>query len=72
MQLTRSGDYALRTMIQLASENSDKIVPINHISSKWNIPEKFLRKIVPILMHSGFIRSFRGNGGGIQMAISAD
>jgi len=72
VQLTMSSDYALRAMLQIASENSDKIVSINQISRKWNIPEKFLRKIIPVLAQSGFIRSFRGNGGGVQLAIPAD
>jgi len=72
MQITLMGDYALRTMLQMAVESEDSIIPIQKISAWWQIPEKFLRKIIPLLVQSGLIRTFRGNKGGIQIAKSAD
>ena len=67
-----SGEYAIRAMLHLAAENSNKNVHIQDISKKWNIPENFLRKIIPLLAKAGLIMSVRGSGGGIKLAKSAN
>lgn len=68
MQVTMSSDYALRTLMQIAREGKDVVIPIRFISREWQIPEKYLRKIVPLLARAGLIHSHRGNGGGISLA----
>jgi len=65
MQLTLAGEYAIRTMIHLAEKEGFGVVHINEISRDQNIPEKFLRKIIPLLVSAGLIKSRKGNGGGI-------
>ncbi len=65
MQLTLAGEYAIRTMIHLAENDGREVITIQEISEKQNIPEKFLRKIIPKLSESGLIKTYRGNGGGI-------
>jgi len=67
MQLTLTGEYAIRAMIHLASGKDDSIFRISEISYVNNIPEKFLRKIIPQLSNAGLIRSQRGIGGGIKL-----
>jgi Rrf2 family transcriptional regulator, iron-sulfur cluster assembly transcription factor len=67
MQLTLTGEYAIRAMIHLASRKDDSIFRISEISYVNNIPEKFLRKIIPQLSNAGLIRSQRGIGGGIKL-----
>ena len=67
MQLTLTGEYAIRAMIHLASGNDGSIYQIAEISSANKIPEKFLRKIIPQLSSSGLINSQRGIGGGIKL-----
>ena len=67
MQLTLTGEYALRAMIHLASGKDDSIFRISEISGTNNIPEKFLRKIIPQLSNAGLINSQRGIGGGIKL-----
>lgn len=71
MQLTLTGEYAIRAMIHLASGNDGSIFQIAEISTANNIPEKFLRKIIPQLSSSGLICSQRGIGGGIKLGKSA-
>jgi len=63
-----SGEYAIRAILHLAGENSNKNVQIQDISKKWKIPESFLRKIIPLLAKAGLIMSVRGSGGGIKLA----
>ena len=67
MQLTLTGEYAIRAMIHLASGKDESIFRISEISDVNNIPEKFLRKIIPQLSSVGLIQSQRGNGGGIKL-----
>jgi Rrf2 family protein len=58
-------------MLHLAGENTDKNIQIQDISKKWDIPENFLRKIIPLLTRAGLIMSVRGSGGGIKLAKSS-
>jgi Rrf2 family transcriptional regulator, iron-sulfur cluster assembly transcription factor len=67
-----SGEYAIRAMLHLAGEDASKNVQIQDISKKWEIPENFLRKIVPLLAKAGLIMSVRGSGGGIKLAKSSE
>ena len=68
MQLSMTGEYAVRTMIHLAAVPFGELVQICDISKEWGIPEGFLRKIVAQLSKDGLIRSQRGAGGGIQLS----
>lgn len=67
MQLTLTGEYAIRAMIHLASGKNESIFHISEISDINNIPEKFLRKIIPQLSSAGLIQTQRGIGGGIKL-----
>ena len=69
MQLTLAAEYAVRTMIHLASLPADDPVPISEISRLWDIPEDFLRKISVQLSRAGLVSSRRGKTGGIRMAM---
>ncbi len=68
MQLTMTGEYALRAVIHLAEKEFGAITPIREISKRWDIPEKFLRKIIPLLSAAGILESHRGSRGGVSLA----
>jgi len=72
MYITMNSDYALRAMMQLAAGGSNNTIPIAQISKSANIPESFLRKIIPRLQRAGLLRTVRGNQGGISLARPAD
>lgn len=72
MQLTLAGEYAIRAMIHLASEPQGRLVSISTISSLWEIPEDFLRKIVAQLSRAGLVKSQRGKMGGLRTARSPE
>jgi Rrf2 family protein len=68
MQISMAGKYAIRAMMYLASLPNNNIIQIGDLSGKWEIPEKYLRKIIPQLAKAGIINTRRGMGGGIVMA----
>jgi len=63
-----TGEYALRAVIHLAEKEIGMITPIHEISQRWDIPENFLRKIIPQLSAAGILKSHRGNRGGVSLA----
>lgn len=68
MYITMNSDYALRAMIEVAGGSSGEIISIVRVSEAAEIPESFLRKIIPQLRKAGLIRTIRGNHGGITLA----
>ncbi|MGB9663857.1 MAG: RrF2 family transcriptional regulator [Ignavibacteria bacterium] len=72
MQLTLAGEYAIRTMIHLAENEDKELITIKEIAELQNIPEKFLRKIIPQLCNAGLIKSYKGVNGGISFVKSPD
>lgn len=72
MQLTLAGEYAIRTVIYLAENEGREIITIKEIAVNQDIPEKFLRKIIPQLCSAGIIKTYKGNGGGISFDKNPD
>lgn len=72
MQLTMTGEYAIRTMIHLSSLPFGTIAQISDIAKQWNIPDNFLRKISAQLAGAGLIVSTRGINGGIRLSRPAE
>ena len=67
MQLTYHSDYSLRVLMYLAV-NRDRKVNISEIADRYRISRNHLVKIVHNLARGGFIKSYRGKGGGIELA----
>lgn len=72
MQITMTGEYAIRAMIHLAAPRDNKPAQIAEISQAWDIPESFLRKIITQLGKAHLVTSQRGIGGGVQLARPAN
>ena len=72
MQLTMTGEYALRSMLYICSKPYGFVFQISEISASNNIPENFLRKIIPLLNKAGILQSQRGIGGGISLLKPAE
>jgi Rrf2 family transcriptional regulator, iron-sulfur cluster assembly transcription factor len=71
LQLTMTGEYAVRAMLHLASLPPGKTVQIADIAKEWDVPEVFLRKIITQLSRGGLVASFRGKGGGVALSREA-
>lgn len=72
MQLTLTGEYAIRSMIYMAGKPFGTNFTIAEIAASNRVPDKFLRKILPQLATAGLIQSQRGKGGGLKLKIPAD
>jgi len=67
MQLSMSGEYALRAMLYICSKPYGTVFQISEIATRNEIPDNFLRKILPRLKSVDMLKSQRGNGGGISL-----
>ncbi len=66
VKLTTQTDYALRTLMYLATRSSR--VKIADVAALFNISINHVAKVVNLLARFGYIRSVRGIGGGIELA----
>ena len=67
VQLTYYTDYSMRVLIYLAIEPRRR-VSISEIAARYDISRNHLVKVVHDLARGGFIESYRGKGGGIELA----
>ncbi|MFA5272344.1 MAG: Rrf2 family transcriptional regulator, partial [Candidatus Omnitrophota bacterium] len=64
MKITYKGDYALKTVLDLALNYGKGVVTINELAKNADIPIKFLEQILLDLKRGGFVESKRGKIGG--------
>ena len=67
MKISTKGRYAIRLMLDLASDTSGKPVSMNDIASRQQISEKYLEQIISVLNKAGYVKSIRGPQGGYQL-----
>lgn len=70
--ITTRGEYALRTLLDLAMQNPTEMHKAGAIARRTKIPAKFLEAILFQLRSGGFITSKRGVDGGYMLARPAD
>ena len=69
MRLTNYSDYALRSLIYLATKPDPYLLAnISDIANSYNISKSHLTKIIHQLGQLGYIDSVRGKNGGIRLA----
>ena len=70
MKLSKRGEYALRSLINLgiAFEVGRSLVQVSEIVEKEKLPIKFLEQIVQALKEAGIVVSVRGKFGGYRLA----
>ncbi|MCG2706589.1 MAG: Rrf2 family transcriptional regulator [Candidatus Omnitrophica bacterium] len=68
MRITYKGDYALKTILDLAVHYGDSPVTIHDLARRADIPTKFLEQILLDLKRGGFVESRRGKVGGYLLA----
>lgn len=67
MKLTTQTDYALRTLMFLATRDSRTNVA--DVASLFGISVNHVAKVVNLLARDGYVLSTRGFGGGIELAL---
>jgi len=71
MQITREGDYGIRSVLYLSRQPFKKVSFVNEISEEYKIPRSFLAKILQKLVKAKIVRSYRGVKGGFSLAKQA-
>ncbi len=69
---SRTAEYAIRAMVNLAVQPPGKLTSGKAIAHKAQIPVPFLWKILQLLTRRRLIRSFKGVRGGYELALPAD
>jgi Rrf2 family protein len=68
MMISTKGRYALRVMIDLAQNSSDKYISLKDIAGRQGISMKYLEMIVSILNKGDLVHSLRGKSGGYKLS----
>ena len=70
MKLSKRGEYALRSLINLgiAAEVGRSLVRVTELAQAEGIPIKFLEQVIQQLREAGFVESVRGKYGGYRLA----
>jgi len=74
MKLSKKGEYALRSLINLgiAVEMKRKLVQVSELAESEQLPVKFLEQILQALKEAGIVESERGKFGGYRLARPAN
>jgi len=67
MQLTRAGEYAVKSLLYLASQSAEARTMASEVAAAEQIPVNFVRKILESLAKTGLVKSYRGAGGGFTL-----
>ncbi len=67
MKLTKQTDFALRTLLYLSNQNIGTRVFAQEIADAYGMPVNHLTKIVHKLATLGYLRTYRGRNGGIEL-----
>jgi Rrf2 family transcriptional regulator, iron-sulfur cluster assembly transcription factor len=70
MKISRKADYALRAVLYISKQPTDKRNSINAIAESESVPRDFLAKILKELTRAEILKSYQGVHGGYQLAKS--
>lgn len=67
MKISTKGRYALRIMIDIASNCDNDFVSISGISERQNISSKYIEQIISKLTKANLLTTLRGHTGGYKL-----
>jgi Rrf2 family protein len=68
MKLSTRTRYAVRAIIELAQNGSNRPLQLKVIAQRQDISIKYLEQLMAVLRSAGFVRSVRGSKGGYALA----
>ena len=68
MKISTKGRYALRVMIDLASNDNGKYISLKDIAKRQQISNKYLEQIISLLNKAGYLETARGQAGGYKLS----
>lgn len=69
--ITRDTDYAIRALCYIARQKKE-IVSVNELVDCLKVPKPFIRKLLQILNKKDILNSYKGKGGGFNLALDSD
>jgi Rrf2 family protein len=72
MKLTRASSYAIHALVFMATEKQNHPVASHHIAKARGIPERFLLKVLKLLVSARVLHSVKGPNGGYRLARAAN
>ena len=72
MKLSTRTRYAVRAIVELAQNDSNRPLQLKIIAQRQEISVKYLEQLMAILRSAGFVRSIRGSKGGYVLAKAPD
>ena len=66
--VSTKGRYALRMMIDLATQGSGEFISLKEICARQDISIKYLEQIVTLFTRAGLLKSVRGPQGGYKLS----
>ena len=66
LRITLYGEHAFRILVYLAQRHGERCT-VGDISAAYRVSEDHLRHVVFHLGRSGFVRTYRGRGGGLEL-----
>ncbi len=68
MKISTKGRYALRIMIDLATNDKGEFIALKDIAERQEVSNKYLEQIIAMLNKAGYLETARGNNGGYKLA----
>jgi Rrf2 family protein len=68
MKVSRKSDYALRALFGLIASGGKAPISIRELSTRHDVPRRFLEQIMLELKSKGWVRSIAGRDGGFVLA----
>ena len=65
--ISTKGRYALRLLLDLASQDSDEYIPLRTIAQRQNISEKYLQIVIREMVQAKLIKGISGKKGGYRL-----
>jgi Rrf2 family cysteine metabolism transcriptional repressor len=72
MKISYKTDYSLKAILDLAEHYPDRLVHIDELSSRQDIPRKYLEQLLLSLKKGGFVQSKKGPKGGYSLSRAPD
>lgn len=69
MRLSLHTDFSLRVLMYLAALPSDELTGTPALAERFNVSANHLQKVVQTLRKLSLVETWKGNGGGIRLAV---
>ncbi|WP_297967770.1 Rrf2 family transcriptional regulator [uncultured Anaerovibrio sp.] len=65
--ISTKGRYAVRFMIDLAQQPTDKPITLDDVAQRQEISKKYMERVVKMLVSAGLVKGTSGKGGGYRL-----